>query len=186
MSGWPRITLREAINRIVGGKNVEAGRGLSPYRILKVSAVTSGYFRPDEAKPAPDDHRPLPEHHIRKGDFLFTRANTSALVGAVAIVNEDHSGLLLPDKIWRIEWRRELIEPRFAYFLLRSTGVRRVTALVVNGSKGTLTDKAVFNIANECRELGINTEPNDRAFVERQAEEARAIALDGLPADPAS
>ncbi|MET4488802.1 restriction endonuclease subunit S [Bradyrhizobium sp. LA7.1] len=136
--GWSRQRLGEVIDGIVGGKNIEAGKGSSPYRILKVSAVTSGYFRPDEAKPAPDQYQPMPEHHIRAGDFLFSRANTSALVGAVAIVEGDASSLLLPDKIWRIEWRREVVEPRFMYSTLRSSEVRRVFAQVASGTSDSM------------------------------------------------
>jgi type I restriction enzyme S subunit len=136
--GWPIVRLKDVIDRIAGGKNIEAGNGSSPYRILKVSAVTSGYFRPEESKPAPDNYEPLPEHHIRKRDFLFSRAKTSALVGAVALIENDVSGLLLPDKIWRIEWKRETIEPRFAYSLLRSDAVRRTFAQIASGTSDSM------------------------------------------------
>lgn len=136
--GWPVLRLREVIDRIVGGKNIEAGSGSSSHRILKVSAVTSGYFRPEESKPAPDEYQPRPEHNIRKGDFLFSRANTSALVGAVAIVENEAPGLLLPDKIWRIEWKCHAIKSRFAYSLLRSAEVRRIFAQVASGTSDSM------------------------------------------------
>jgi hypothetical protein len=93
---------------------------------------------------------------------------------------------LLPGRVWKGNHSQQILANAFgkviAYCHRHQLPV--LTALVVNGSMGTLTDKAVFNIANECRELGMNTEPNDRAFVERQAEEARAIALNALPAEP--
>ncbi|HZQ00784.1 MAG TPA: hypothetical protein VFB13_14675 [Reyranella sp.] len=57
-----------------------------------------------------------------------------------------------------------------------------LTVLVINGSIGALTDKAIFNIAQECRDLGMDTAPNDRAFVERQVEAAKAITVAALPA----
>jgi len=60
--GWPCVALRDLIVRIHGGKNIEAGEGTSTYRILKVSAVTSGQFDPSEAKPAPDDYVPPADH----------------------------------------------------------------------------------------------------------------------------
>jgi type I restriction enzyme, S subunit len=103
-----------------------------------VSAVTSGIFKPDEAKPAPDDHVPAPEHHVRVGDFLFSRANTSELVGAVAIAHEPPDGLLLPDKIWRIEWDEKRIDPRYAYSLLRSSEIRRIFALIGSGTSDSM------------------------------------------------
>ena len=91
--GWGKAPIGKVISRIAGGKNIEAGGGASEYRILKVSAVTSGQFDPLEAKPAPDDYIPPDDHKIRSGDFLFSRANTSALVGAVAIVEGEHDNL---------------------------------------------------------------------------------------------
>ncbi len=120
------------------GKNIEAGNGTSGYRILKVSAVTSGIFKPYEAKPAPDDYVPAEAHQVRDRDFLFSRANTSELVGAVAIAHEPPDGLLLPDKIWRIDWDPERIEPQYAYSLLRSSEVRRIFALIGSGTSDSM------------------------------------------------
>ncbi len=136
--GWPVVELGDVITRITGGKNIEAGNGTSQYRIMKVSAVTSGIFKAHESKPAPDDHIPAEDHHVRPGDFLFSRANTSELVGAVAIAEDVPEGLLLPDKIWRIEWTPTRIEPRFAYSLLRSSEIRRIFAVIGSGTSGSM------------------------------------------------
>ena len=136
--GWPIVELGDVISRITGGKNIEAGNGTSKYRIMKVSAVTSGIFKAHEAKPAPDDHIPAQDHHVRAGDFLFSRANTSELVGAVAIADDVPAGLLLPDKIWRIEWTPTRIEPRYAYSLLRSSEIRRIFAVIGSGTSGSM------------------------------------------------
>lgn len=136
--GWPIVELGDVIARITGGKNIEAGNGTSKYRIMKVSAVTSGIFKAHEAKPAPDDHIPADDHHVRVGDFLFSRANTSELVGAVAIADNVPAGLLLPDKIWRIEWTPTRIEPRYAYSLLRSSEIRRIFAVIGSGTSGSM------------------------------------------------
>jgi type I restriction enzyme S subunit len=136
--GWPVVELGDVISRITGGKNIEAGNGTSKYRIMKVSAVTSGIFKAHESKPAPDDHIPAEDHHVRPGDFLFSRANTSELVGAVAIAEDVPEGLLLPDKIWRIEWTPTRIEPRFAYSLLRSSEIRRIFAVIGSGTSGSM------------------------------------------------
>ncbi|WP_271528906.1 restriction endonuclease subunit S [Bradyrhizobium sp. CCBAU 25338] len=184
--GWPRRPLGELIGKIVGGKNIEAGNGSSAYRILKVSAVTSGYFQPEEAKPAPDGYQPPPEHHIRKGDFLFSRANTRALVGAVAIVENDNTtGLLLPDKIWRIEWRQETIEPRFAYSLLRSNEVRRIFAQVASGTSDSMKNISQRKLASI--EVPVPSLPLQRTFAEQaKSLEATARALDAAAAKAAA
>ncbi|WP_174820474.1 restriction endonuclease subunit S [Ruegeria atlantica] len=100
--GWDVKPLGEVVKAFQGGKNIQAGSGSSPFRILKVSAVTSGVFNAAEAKPAPDDYVPPNEHKLQMGDLLFSRANTAALVGATAIVDQEASNLLLPDKLWRV------------------------------------------------------------------------------------
>ena len=189
MTSWPKVLLGNVIEQIVGGKNIEAGNGTSPYRILKVSAVTSGVFRPGEAKPAPNGYVPAPEHHIREADFLFSRANTSELVGAVAIANNPPSGLLLPDKVWRIEWNGKRIESRYAYYLLRSAEARRVLALIGSGTSGSMKNISQTKL----NRLVISLPPLDEqqrivglldraAEIRHRAEAARAKARAIIPA----
>jgi type I restriction enzyme S subunit len=135
---WPIVPLGDLIKRITGGKNLLAGNGSSRYRIMKVSAVTSGVLRPEESKPAPDGHEPAPEHLVREGDFLFSRANTAELVGAVAIADNPPEGLLLPDKVWRIEWDRNRIAPAYTYSLLRTSEIRRIFAMIASGTSDSM------------------------------------------------
>jgi len=135
---WPIVPLGDVIERITGGKNLLAGNGSSRYRIMKVSAVTSGILRPDESKPAPDGYEPAPEHLVREGDFLFSRANTSELVGAVAVAHKPPEGLLLPDKVWRIEWDPNRIAPAYAYSLLRTSEIRRNFAMIASGTSDSM------------------------------------------------
>ena len=136
--GWPVVPLGDAVKRITGGKNLQAGNGSSRYRIMKVSAVTSGVLKPEEFKPAPDGYGPVSEHLVREGDFLFSRANTSELVGAVAMVHETPDDLLLPDKIWRIEWDHNRIVPAYAYSLLGSSEIKRIFATVASGTSDSM------------------------------------------------
>jgi type I restriction enzyme S subunit len=178
---WLMIELGDVIARITGGKNIEAGNGTSKYRILKVSAVTSGIFKPHEAKPAPDDHIPAEDHYVRAGDFLFSRANTSELVGAVAIADDVPDGLLLPDKIWRIEWVPERIVAQFAYSLLRSSEIRRIFAVIGSGTSGSMkniSQAKLVRVPIPLPPLAIQT-----AFAEQsQRIGATACALDAAAA----
>jgi len=73
--GWDVALLGEVIRGFEAGKNVKAGNGSTPLRILKVSAVTSGEFDPSMGKPAPDDYVAPGHHHVRVGDLLISRAN---------------------------------------------------------------------------------------------------------------
>lgn len=175
--GWPVRRLGDVIAKISGGKNIEAGNGTSPYRILKVSAVTSGHFRPDESKPAPDGYQPPLDHIIRCGDFLFSRANTSALVGAVAMVSDHVENLLLPDKIWRIDWDLDAIAPAFAYSLIRSAEIRRIFAVVASGTSDSM--KNISQAKLSAIKVPLPPLPLQTAFAEQaQRLEATARALD--------
>jgi hypothetical protein len=58
-----------------------------------------------------------------------------------------------------------------------------LTVLVVRGSNRKLSDQAIENIYNECRELGINVGFDPRAFVQSQIEQSRTILAAQIPAD---
>ncbi len=102
---WQMTTLSKVVDSIVAGECLNGEqRELRPGEraVLKVSAVTSGYFRPSEYKVLHDAGCVKKNITPSKGDLLFSRANTRELVGATAIVGEDYPHLLLPDKLWKL------------------------------------------------------------------------------------
>lgn len=138
--GWRTASLGQLVSRFEGGKNIQAGdEGDSPLRILKISAVTSGAYRESESKPAPADFTPPRSHFVRTGDLLISRANTEALVGAVAMVEATNGRTLLPDKLWRFVWRTDAsIEPTFAMHLLQLPSMRRALSGLASGTGGSM------------------------------------------------
>lgn len=60
-------------------------------------------------------------------------------------------------------------------------GLPVVTALVVQKSGRKLSDQAIDNIFNEARDLGVETGPNARQFVDNERE--RALKLTSIAAD---
>ncbi|OYQ25109.1 hypothetical protein CHU93_14885 [Sandarakinorhabdus cyanobacteriorum] len=155
--GWPVVPLRETGVRFVGGQNLQAGdEDASQYRILKISAVTSGTFRPDEAKPAPVGHTPKPEHFVKSGDVLFSRANTVDLVGATALVTDASDNLLLPDKLWRIELPATApVRLGFLLHFLRQPHTRQEMSRMASG-----TSDSMRNISQgRLKELPVMTPP---------------------------
>ena len=109
---WETISLDTLIFNIEAGKSfkcderppqdVETG-------IVKVSAVTWGEFNSEESKTITDKNKINTAYRIKKGDFLFSRANTIELIGACVIVKDVKKDLLLSDKIHRFnlpdEWK---------------------------------------------------------------------------------
>ena len=137
--GWRQVPLGDLIQGFQGGKNLRAGSNKSKYRILKVSAVTEGYFKPSMSKPAPDEYVPLDVHIVRPEDLLISRANTSALVGATAVVDHVEANLLLPDKIWRFVWKeKSALEPAYVHALLQTRFMRSQLSAMATGTSGSM------------------------------------------------
>jgi len=136
--GWPVRKVADFVSRFEGGKNIQAGsEGGSAYRILKVSAVTSGVYREEESKPAPDGYVPPDVHFVRAGDMLFSRANTVDLVGATAIVASTNGKTLLPDKLWRFVWA-EPVELTYMHALFQSPHIRRELGKLSSGTSASM------------------------------------------------
>jgi type I restriction enzyme S subunit len=105
-----------------------------------------------ESKPVPDSYKPPKEHFAKRGDLLFSRANTTDLVGAVAYVENTPPNLLLPDKLWRFVWRKpSSIEPLFIWALFQTPTLRREI-----GRRATGTSGSMKNISQE-KVFGIRT-----------------------------
>lgn len=165
--GWPVRKVSEFVARFEGGKNIQAGseNGL-PYRILKVSAVTSGVYREPESKPSPDDYSPPPSHIVRPGDMLFSRANTEELVGATAIVESTDGQTLLPDKLWRFVWN-EPLEPAYMHALFQSAHVRRELGKLSSGTSASMRNISQAKLYQ--LPLPIAPYSMQKAFAERSA-----------------
>jgi type I restriction enzyme S subunit len=139
--GWKVAPLGEVIERLEAGwsANGEARRRReSEYGVLKVSAVTSGVFRPDEHKAVASDAVDRELVTPARGDLLFSRANTRELVAATCLVREDHSRLFLPDKIWRVTPRAEIATTPYLRFLLSHEQFRRELTKAATGTSGSM------------------------------------------------
>lgn len=124
---------------LAGGRNLVADDPAadSPYRVLKISAVTSGQFKPAESKPLPPAYVPPSSHLVRAGDLLMSRANTTELVGAAAYVSSTPNNLALPDKVWRFEWSKPS-DPVFYHSLLSTSALRRRISRLSSGTGGSM------------------------------------------------
>lgn len=136
---WPMLPFGSLIAGFEGGKSMRPDgetEKQARYRVLKLSAVTSGRFRSDEAKPVPAAYEPHPTHIIRHGDLLITRSNTAELVGASCLVETPPNNLLMPDLIWRIVWKDvSPVLPAFLVAVLQHPTIRpRISALATGTS----------------------------------------------------
>lgn len=138
-SQYQTCRMNRLIVSIKAGTNIGGNQRIleqDEYAVLKISAVTSGTFCPDEYKVV-DDVSSIKMIHPRKGDLLFSRANTSEMVGATAIVDQDYEQLFLPDKLWRLDPADD-VNRVFLKHLLSSAKLRAEMSKVATGSSGSM------------------------------------------------
>jgi len=147
-NSWQESDSLEAEEGAIGDLIASIDSGWSPaceevppkpgeWGVLKVSAVTKGYFCEEESKRLPLDLEPRNELQIKKGDLLITRANGNLeLVGKGAIVtDEPNARLIMSDKILRLNPRTDC-DRDFLLLLLNSRRVRQQIETAVGGSTG--------------------------------------------------
>jgi type I restriction enzyme S subunit len=141
-SQWSSQPISNFVEGFESGKSVAAedeNDSASSYRVLKVSAVTSLEYKPQESKAAPIDYRPQKSYFVRNGDLLFSRANTTELIGATAYVNCTPPNLLLSDKLWRFVWHElPRAEPLFVNYLFRQPRFRAEIGRRASGTSGSM------------------------------------------------
>lgn len=138
------VPLGRLLASIEGGSSL-VGRDEAPKdgerSVIKISAIDPMGFDSTEAKVLIDQREFREECAIRNGDLLFSRANTSALVGECCLVRKDYPELMLSDKTLRLTPKNGV--PRLLlWHLLQSQSVRRQIWSMATG-----TGSAMKNIS---------------------------------------
>ena len=140
--GWEIKKLRSVIQSIDAGWSANAEERKckeDDWGVLKVSAVTSGKFKPFENKSVGENPNfPKPPIIPKKGDLLFSRANTRELVAATCLVEQDYERIFLSDKLWRISILKGLITPEYLKFLLTYQRYRDLLTKKATGTSGSM------------------------------------------------
>lgn len=139
---WPASQIGDFVYGFESGKNLVADDAkdlFATHRVLKVSAVTSGRFRSQESKALPSGYVPPAHHLVKDGDLLFSRANTTELIGATALVVTPPTNLALPDKLWRFRWYAEpRADPVWVWHLFKRPAFRREVGRRATGTSGSM------------------------------------------------
>ena len=106
-NNWIKTTIGNVIQSCEAGwsgNGTQREKKPGEIAVLKVSAVTKGFFIPEECKVLDNQSEIKKYVFPQKGDLLFSRANTREMVGATAIILQDYPELVLPDKLWKIRF----------------------------------------------------------------------------------
>ena len=111
--------------------------------VLKVSAVTKGYFIPSECKVLDNQSNIKKYIYPQTGDLLFSRANTREMVGATVVITEDFPEHILPDKLWKIRFV-EAANVWYMKYALSSKPIRSIFSSISTGTSGSM-----YNVSME-------------------------------------
>ncbi|MEZ8780326.1 restriction endonuclease subunit S [Vibrio splendidus] len=168
--GWDLAVLSDVVKNIQGGKSPKCDSrpaGANEWGVLKLSAVTGGFYKPNQNKAILEGTLPNSDIELKQGDLLFTRKNTYELVGACAYVRETPDRLMLPDLIFRFHMPEKL--KIYFWGLLNNTSFKLKVRALASGAAGSMpniaksklnmlelplpSDKAVLSYTNAIQEI---------------------------------
>jgi type I restriction enzyme S subunit len=130
--GWKLEGLGSVLNKIEAGKSFKCDERtpkLDEVGVLKVSAVTWQIFNEIESKTVIGNEKINKNYFVKKHDFLFSRANTLDLIGAVVIVNTIERTLMLSDKTLRFQFNSGILPEYILYYLRSRKGRKEIQRL---------------------------------------------------------
>lgn len=138
--GWTLTKLGDHIKNINSGKSYrcdERPPKKDEVGIIKVSSVTWGFFDESESKTCYSNDLLVQKHLIKRGDFLFSRANTIDLIGSCVLVSNISRTLMLSDKILRFVFCDSIL-PEYVLYYLRSRNGRRQIKDLSTGNQDSM------------------------------------------------
>jgi len=140
--GWKIESCEKAVLEISSGTSYGGEdrpfENLEEIGVLKISAVTTGTFDPAEFKVVNRAQITKALRYVKRGDFLFSRANTIQLVAACCVVPKDYDRLFLPDKLWVLTLNENLVKPQFLNYLLKNERYRDVVRALASGGHDSM------------------------------------------------
>jgi len=118
------VPLEELITSIGQGWSPKCLNTPSPdeetWGVIKTTAIQPGAYVEGENKELPKSLKPRPEHELKAGDVLVTRAGPRSRVGITCLVRETRPRLMNCDKAYRLRFDAKRIEPAYIEMLLNS------------------------------------------------------------------
>lgn len=144
--GWKWVKLGSIIKKIEAGKSFKCDERtpiIGEVGVLKVSALTWQVFNESESKTVIEKEKINKDFFVKQNDFLFSRANTLNLIGAVVIVNSIEKNVMLSDKTLRFVFNSDVLKHYALYYLRSQKGRKEIQRL------STGNQESMRNISQE-------------------------------------
>jgi restriction endonuclease S subunit len=117
------------------------------YKVLSLSATTSGTFNPANYKYLDESGLEARDIWCEPDDILVQRGNTIEYVGVPAIYTGASRQFIFPDLMIRVRAHKERIRTKYLYYALSSPRVRNRLRSKAKGSAGTMPkiSQAILN-----------------------------------------
>lgn len=177
---YPIVRLKDVIVDLQNGwspkchnRRAEDGE----WGVLKVGAVSFGFYDESQNKALPNTLKPRPQYEVNEGDLIISRANITRFVGACALVKRTRPRLMLCDKLFRVIWKAPTpIIPEYLDEVLKVPHLRWQIENNLTGASPTMKNiskPALLNMKFPLPPLSIQ----EKLVAEIKATRKRALSL---------
>ena len=135
---WENTTLFDVIEgKAKNGYSAKPVNYETPFRVLTLTATTSGIFKPEHFKYFDEKIDPNSEFWIQPNDILIQRGNTLEYVGVSAVYEGETNKLIYPDLMIRVR-ASEKILTKYLYYVLSAEKSRNYLRERATGTAGNM------------------------------------------------
>ena len=149
--GWEWCRLRDIILGTNAGKSPNCEKRpkkSEEWGVLTTTSIQENAFLSNENKVLPKHYVITPEHCVRYGDILITRAGPVNRTGIVCMVENNCDKLILSDKTVRIDYMHDYCNPKFLIFVLNSSAIHELVMSATVGMAASQVNVSQGSIQN--------------------------------------
>ena len=149
--GWEWCRLRDIILGTNAGKSPNCEKRpkkTEEWGVLTTTSIQENAFLSNENKVLPKHYVINPEHCVRYGDILITRAGPVNRTGIVCMVENNCDKLILSDKTVRIDYMHGYCNPKFLVFVLNSSAIHELVMSATVGMAASQVNVSQSSIQN--------------------------------------
>ncbi len=139
-SGWKDSRIQDLIIGLESGVSVngeDRKKAINEKAVLKVSAVSYGYFDPTACKVIIPGELVRAKTNPKAGEIIISRSNTASLVGASAYIDSNYENLYLADKLWQTISKPNT-DMKWLSYILASDHPRYTLSKLATGTSGSM------------------------------------------------